>query len=269
MAVPILTTKMIEINNSKNIMGFENFKKFPNLIHFVTTRHGGVSSGTYASFNCSPFNGDNIEYVNENQRRLRNIMGIEHLVIPHQIHGTSIKIIDEAYDTNDLEGVDGLVTNSKGLCLCISTADCVPVFMYDPACKVIAMAHAGWRGTVSNIVVKTIDCMEKHFNVSPANIIAAIGPSISLKDFEIGDEVYQAFADAGFDMKQISSFDTQAQKHHIDLWKANIMLLQSKNVKYDNIECSEISTYSHSEDFFSARRLGIKSGRILSGLMLK
>jgi len=260
---------MIEINNSKNIMGFENLRKFPNLIHFVTTRHGGVSSGAYASFNCSPFNGDSIEDVNENQRRLCNITGIKHLVIPHQIHGTAIKIIDNTCTPNDLEGIDALVTDRKDLCLCISTADCVPVFMYDPVCKVIALAHAGWRGTVASIVVKTIDCMEKHFNVNPANIIAAIGPSISLKDFEIGDEVYQAFADAWFDMKQISCFDTLAQKHHIDLWKANIMLLQSKGVKSENIECSGISTYSNAEDFFSARRLGIKSGRILSGLMLK
>ena len=98
------------------------------------------------------------------------------------------------------------------------------------------------------------------------DVVAAIGPGISLQSFEVGDEVYQAFQDARFDMNVISR---RYSKWHIDLWEANRIQLISAGVNPDNIEVSGICTYTANEDFFSARRLGINSGRIISGIILK
>ena len=97
-------------------------------------------------------------------------------------------------------------------------------------------------------------------------MIACIGPSISLESFEVGDEVYDAFAKAGFDMDRIAK---KYEKWHLDLWEANRLQLLAQGVWLEHIEVSGICTYQQHENFFSARRLGIKSGRILSGVMLK
>ena len=95
---------------------------------------------------------------------------------------------------------------------------------------------------------------------------AVIGPGISLKNFEVGDEVYEAFSDAGYPMEQISR---KEQKWHIDLWACCRLQLEATGIKAENIEESGICTYDEVEDYFSARRLGIASGRILTGIVLK
>ncbi|MBR5612544.1 MAG: laccase domain-containing protein, partial [Bacteroidaceae bacterium] len=131
--------------------------------------------------------------------------------------------------------------------------------------QVVAAIHAGWRGTVGRIVEKTIEVMKMQYGTKGEKIVACIGPSISLDAFEVGDEVYTAFAEAGFDMNRIAR---KYEKWHLDLWEANHLQLLSQGVKEENIEVAGICTYNHCDDFFSARRLGIKSGRILSGIMM-
>jgi polyphenol oxidase len=260
---------MIHLTDNNMLMGFESLKKFSNLIHFVTTRHGGISNGAYNSFNCSPFSGDDEACVKANQEKLKELIGVTNLIIPHQTHGKEVKIVETICSQQELEGIDALITREKNLCLCISTADCVPVFIYDPIKKVIALIHAGWRGTVAGITGKTIRCMVREFGVNPEDLIGVIGPSIALNDFEVGDEVYDSFEKNGFEMSAISFFNEKTHKHHIDLWQANIELLVACGVNKRNIEVSGISTFQYCNDYFSARRLGIHSGRILSGIMLK
>ena len=164
-----------------------------------------------------------------------------------------------------LEGVDALITDRKGECLCISTADCVPVLCYDRKRKAIAAIHAGWKGTVARIVSKTLEAMAAEYGTQGEDITACIGPSISLSAFEVGDEVYDKFRNEGFDMEQIA---VRQDKWHIDLWKANRMQLEGFGVKPENIQTAGICTWTDNQDFFSARRQGIASGRILSGIML-
>ena len=164
-----------------------------------------------------------------------------------------------------LEGIDALVTRLPGYCLCISTADCVPILLYDPHTQAIAAIHAGWRGTVSRIVENTLTLMSEQYGTKGKDLIACIGPSISLEAFEVGDEVYNAFHESGFDMNIIARKES---KWHIDLWEANRQQLLAHGVKPENIELSGICTYHHNDDFFSARRQGINSGRILSGIMI-
>ena len=260
------------------MLGYESLSSYSNISHFVTTRQGGCSEGNYASFNCTPYSGDEAEKVRRNQTLLMEGMSQipEELVIPVQTHETNYLLIGDAYLSASsqqrqemLHGVDALITREPGYCLCISTADCVPVLVYDKKHGAIAAIHAGWRGTVAYIVRDTLLRMEKEFGTSGEDVVACIGPSISLESFEVGDEVYEAFKESGFDMSIISTKKRKTGKHHIDLWEANRSELLYAGIPAGQIEVAGICTYIHQDDFFSARRLGIDSGRILSGIMIR
>ena len=190
-------------------------------------------------------------------------------------HGISSLIIDETYlnathseRQSMLQGVDALITRTPRCCICISTADCIPILLYDKEHHAIAAVHAGWRGTVRHILAHTLRRMQATCGTEGKDIIACIGPGISFASFEVGDEVHEAFRAEGFPMEQISAWKPETHKYHIDLWKANHLQLSDFGVPSRQIETAGICTYRQHEDFFSARRLGIKSGRILSGIML-
>lgn len=250
-------------------------KLYSDIFCFSTTRHGGVSTGAYASFNCNEYCGDDEKHVSQNRQLLIDLLPKrpDRLVIPHQTHHTEVCVIDDAFMTGTekdtkkdaLEGIDALVTGKRNVCLCVSTADCVPVLCFDTRLKVIAAIHAGWRGTVSRIVEKTLQKMADVYGTQGKDVVACIGPSISQEAFEVGDEVYEHFLSAGFDVDKIA---VRTDKWHIDLWKANRLQLEAAGVCKKNIEQAGICTWQHNDDFFSARRQGIASGRILSGIML-
>lgn len=243
---------------------------------FYTRRAGGVSTGAYASMNCTDYCGDDISCVEENRRRLVSALPyrIDAFVMPRQVHGSvvydlragdctcpgSAKVISPY-------GVDGIVTRLRNVCLGISTADCVPLLLSSDA-GVVAAVHAGWRGTVAKIAACAVRLMTDGYRCEPAGIRAFIGPSISAEAFEVGDEVFQAFDRAGFDMGEIASRDENRGKWHIDLWQANMQLLESCGIPHDNIGLAGICSRSHSDEYFSARALGTESGRMLTGIML-
>ena len=169
-----------------------------------------------------------------------------------------------------LEGIDALMTDLPDVCVSVSTADCIPVLLYDDVHHAVAAVHAGWRGTVSSIVRKTVERMEEVYHTDVNDVKAVIGPGISLDAFEVGDEVYDAFQSAGFPMMQIAKryvLSEEKTKWHIDLWEANRWELLQSGVPFSHIHLSGICTYSHNDRFFSARRAGIHSGRILNGIM--
>lgn len=237
----------------------------PGVVAFSTRRQGGVSRGSYASFNVNPYCGDDPADVAENLRLLADGLSVSprDIVFPHQTHGTEVAIVDGPVTDSRLEGVDGVCTAVPGLCVAVSTADCIPILLYDPVCRAVAAIHAGWRGTVAGIAVRAVERMASGMSVSPGNLRAVIGPGIGLEAFEVGDEVYDAFSSAGFPMDCIAR---RMGKWHINLPEANAWLLRRCGVQ--DICMSGICTYSHHEEFFSARRLGVRSGRILSGIML-
>lgn len=244
---------------------------------FYTTRHGGYGNGSYAGLNCTDYCGDDLAVVEKNRSLLLETLPcrVDSLVMPRQTHGNKVLVVDGGFMEKDAEerrnllyGVDALVGNCRNVCLAVSTADCVPVLLYSPK-GMIAAVHAGWRGTVSRIVCNALEVMKRDFSCNPENIYAYIGPSISLQAFEVGDEVWEEFAAAGFDMEKISCKKTETGKWHIDLWKANAMLMESSGLLPENISCSGVCTWSNCNDVFSARRLGINSGRILSGIILR
>ncbi len=252
---------------------------------FSTTRKGGVSIGNYASFNINRFCGDADAAISENRRLLCLLLQIDskHLIMPHQVHLTKTACIDEAFFACSekekeelLEGVDAVVTNIPGVCIGVSTADCIPVLVYDSRLKVTAAIHAGWRGTAKHIVQQTIADMKAIYGSTPKDMKAQIGPGISLDSFEVGDEVYEAFANEGFDMQMISQkflstihTTPLTYKWHINLTECNRLQLIEAGIPSESISVADICTMKQSDTFFSARRLGTPSGRIFTGIMIK
>jgi len=251
----------------KQMLEYGILKPYSNIFAFSTTRHGGCGEGTYATFNCTHYCGDRPENVKVNLENLSaSLPERPHVfIIPRQTHTTNVRVITDVPADGELQDVDAVVTHLRDFCLCVSTADCVPILMYDKEKEVIAAIHAGWRGTVGRIVEKTLEVMKSQYGTDGKDVIACIGPSISLESFEVGDEVYSAFAEAGFDMFRIAR---RYEKWHLDLWEANRLQLLTHGVLPENIEVVGICTYQQHKDFFSARRLGIKSGRILSGIQI-
>lgn len=192
----------------------------------------------------------------------------------HQVHGDRIEVI-RSYGTTreDLQGVDGLITDLPGLAIAARTADCIPVLMYDPVRKVIAAIHSGWKGTVKMISAKAVRIMKETFGSNPADLLAVIGPGIGPDSFQVGPEVAQAFSRAGFPMDRILSDrgprieGTMQGGLHIDLWEANSWILVRSGLSRDNILVAGIDTYT-CPDFFSARREGPTCGRIISTIRL-
>ena len=258
----------------------------PDVTAFSTTRHGGYGSGNYAGFNINRYCGDAETAIAANQKLLceaLNLDGTAQIVMPHQTHGTEVRIIDEAFMALPvaerlpvLEGVDALMTDVPGVCIGVSTADCIPIIIYDPQHRAACAVHAGWRGTVAGIARRAVEAMQRAYGSVPGVLRAAIGPGISLENFEVGDEVYGQFAAAGHDMARISRpFAVPAQteergwKWHIDLPECNKMQLQAAGLQPENVLLSGVCTYEAVADYFSARRLGIRSGRIFTGVVIK
>ncbi len=247
----------------------------PDTTAFSTTRHGGHSTGNYAEMNINRYCGDNEENIGKNLDLLCAELGVDknHIIMPHQTHGIEVMQIGADFlslpqTVKDmiLEGVDALITDVKEVCIGVSTADCIPILIYDYAHHAAAAVHAGWRGTVQRIACKAVATMKVSFGSKPEDLAAVIGPGISLDAFEVGDEVYAEFESAGFDMADISR---KEDKWHIDLPECNRRQLAAMGLKESNITMSGICTYNNSDDYFSARKLGTESGRIFSGIILR
>lgn len=219
---------------------------------------------------------------------------IPRLFMPHhQVHGTTTRIIDEAFIGKNpleqvlaLDGVDALSTNLSDVFVCVKTADCIPILLWDDHTHVVSAVHAGWKGTQKRIVQANINVLKATYGTQPENLHAIIGPGIGPESFEVGDEVYDLFAQAGFPMEQLAKRyplmnpDTphgfsphhggeleRGSKWHIDLWECNRLQLIEKGVNPENIHVSSIDTYTNYDRFFSARRH--IDGRIINGIMRK
>lgn len=257
-------------------MNLLTYKLGANVCAFSTTREGGVSQGAYSTFSICDYCGDETTHVHSNRATLCKHLNIKdnQLILPHQSHTTNVAIVRESDIANGTRftDTDALITNVKNCCIGISTADCVPLLLYDPHAECIAAIHAGWRGTVNRIAEKTIRSMQEVYGSLPNHILAIIGPSISEPAFEVGDEVYETFQAAHFNMEEIAhrypALNGQT-KWHIDLWKANAHQLLNMGIPAAQIQNPGICTYTAHNNFFSARRLGIRSGRIYTGILMK
>jgi YfiH family protein len=209
-----------------------------------------------------------------NRIKLCVVNGInpDQLVFPKQTHTATVKTITSLFFNLDKEGqkrflneTDAVITDLQGVCIAVKTADCVPILLFDPKQKVVAAVHAGWRGTVQNIVSMTINKMVKEFGCEPSSLFAGIGPSISPEIYEVGEEVWKQFAPEFYH----ASNPARADKRLLNLWSANYHQLINAGVPDNQIEVANICTWSDPDRFFSARRDGVKTGRMATGIMIK
>ena len=132
--------------------------------------------------------------------------------------------------------------------------------------RATAAIHAGWRGTLQRICQRAVMAMQLHYGTTPDRLRAVVGPGISLANFEVGQEVYDQFVQAGFDLTETAEWHT---KWHLDLPGINIRELIGCGVAPEHIHHAGICTFDHADDYFSARRLGIDSGRIYTGILMQ
>ncbi len=219
------------------------FSSFSHLITAESTRHGGVSPTPYASLNLSLSTGDSSANVAKNQELFWQTLGVHpnQVASSYQIHGAEIL---EVAHPGRWEGYDALITNSKDILLTVTIADCAPILIYDHQQQAVAAIHAGWRGTVQEIVTKTIRKMQGTYGTDPAQCYAYVGTCIDECSFEVGDEVADQFA------TPYKQYNPTIGKYFVDLKKANRYQLTQAGIPEANIQTSTYSTVIHNEDYF-------------------
>ena len=245
-------------------------------IKAVQVQRGTVDHrNAYSQWNLCDYTGDDALRVLDARLVFCQQMGIDldQLVMPRQTHTTHVAVIDQAYLDADIDQqerllneVDALVTALPDICIGVNTADCVPIALADPVAGVIGIAHAGWRGTVGRIAEHTVQAMCR-LGAKPQDIHATMGASICADCFEVGDEVPEAFAQAGFDMADIMQRNTATGKAHIDLSRANRQVLMAAGIPADHITLPVACSRCQNDRYFSARRLGINSGRTFTAII--
>jgi YfiH family protein len=237
------------------------------LAHAFTTRLGGTSRPPFESLNLGRAVGDDADSVQQNRERALHAIGrtLEGHVEASQVHGADGAVVDRADRGQKLPNVDILLTRDRTLTLAIHCADCVPVLLADPVAGAVGSVHTGWRGTALGAVSAAVRMMKREFGTDPANIVAAIGPSIGPRHYEVDGPVRAQFEphpwrDAVF---------TDARPEHwwLDLWGANRRQLETAGVPPEQVWAAEMCTYEHADLFFSHRREG-RTGRMASLIAL-
>lgn len=252
------------IVREKNGLRYYQFESFceMGIKHGFFTRLGGVSPEPFASLNMATTGGDSAENVIENLTRMFSVFGLD-LKTRYdgwQHHGTTVIATDVPRDMDQERPLraDGLMTANPQVTLVQRFGDCVPVILHDPVCKVVAVYHSGWPGTVANICAVMIRRLRKLYGTDPKDLIAGIGPSIGPDHFEVKEDVAGQFRKA-FGERYQDICDTSENRIRIDLWKANKIQLEEQGVR--KIETAEICTVCRKDEWFSHRGDHGKTGR--------
>lgn len=237
-----------------------------------TTRNGGVSRPPYHSLNLGLGTDDSLANVEGNRSTLARSFDLppHQLLTVTQVHGNDILLLDQP--NPDLSHflsvkVDAIITNQPGIMLGVLTADCYPLLIWHPVEKIGAVIHAGWRGAANGLIRKTIDAINKNFNIEVNELRAAIGPGIGVHKYEVDRPVRDAF-------RQGSGFWNEiAEETRLGHWKLNIPLscqlqLEQAGLKQQKIEIASQCTCCHAELFFSHRRDQGITGRQLGFIKL-
>lgn len=246
--------------NEVGILTFPDFSGYKELVHGFSTRIGGISQNEFAAMNLGFNRGDLQENVEENYRLFAQALEIDEnsMVAGDQDHHINIRAVGKKqhgvgiWKKKDLKSVDGLCTNEKGTALIIYCADCVPLYFYDKNNSAIGLAHAGWKGTAAGMAKEMVERMWAEYGTKPEEVLAAIGPSISKKAFEVDAPVAKVF----MALKDSSKFveDSHDGKFHVDLWECNRQYLLQAGVKPENIFTGGVCTMGNSRLVFSHRK---------------
>ena len=184
-----------------------------------------------------------------------------------QVHGNAVRVLKRGEVPGNAADVkpdgDAIVSNAAGLVLAVMVADCVPIVIVDPLRGVAAAIHAGWRGTCAGVAPAAVETMTREFGAEPGNLLAAIGPSVGVDDYEVGDALVDAFRQAGHRAADVDRwFVRPGAKPHLDLWRANADQLQDAGLRRDHIYICGLSTVSNTSVFESYRVDGTRAGRM-------
>lgn len=255
------------IANGLTYWQFETFD--PEIVsHGFFTRQGGVSPQPWASLNQGGTVGDARANVVENRRRIFETINrpVESIFDVWQVHGNEVICTDSPRPLEEEhQKADAIVTNQAEITLFMRFADCVPILLYDPAHRVVSITHAGWKGTLNQIIAETIRAMKAKYQSRPEEIVAGIGPSIGACHYQVGQEVYLA-AQTNFSKELDTIFVQKDDGWFLDLWKANTITLETAGVK--KIEVAGLCTACHTDDWYSHRAEKGKTGRFAVTLNL-
>ncbi len=272
--------EIADVNGNKQVLPLLHYPLLDEtgmVEHCFTTRLGGVSEDIYSSLNFSFTRGDKPEAVLENYRRVAETFGktVDDFICTDQTHTTTVLRVgkeEAGYGVTKerpYTDVDGLITNEPGVILSTFYADCVPLYFVDPVHKAIGLSHSGWRGTVGRMGQKTLEAMKEAFGTNPADVYAAIGPSICQDCYEISEDVaehfYEEFKGHG-DEILISKGNG---KYQLDLWKTNEIVMLDAGILPEHLAVTNVCTCCNSEVLFSHRASHGKRGNLAAFMMLK
>lgn len=248
------------VKNGLEVLQFEH-PGFTGCLHGFFTRKGGVSTGRWSSLNQGGTVGDERLHTIENRKRAFEFFDrkVGSIFDVWQVHGNTVICADKprALDEPHTKA-DAIITNQPTLTLFMRFADCVPIILYDPVKRVIGGVHAGWKGTVNNIVRDAVNAMVEHYQVKRSDIVAGIGPAIGPDHYIVGEEVHAMASETfGPDLDQVVSI--RKEKIHFNLWRANEYLLENQGIK--TIESAKLCTACNLEDWYSHRAENGATGR--------
>ncbi len=231
------------------------------VLHGVFTRHGGESPPPWASLNVGGTVGDDPQRVWRNLARAFAALGRapESRYETWQVHGADVVVADAPRNPNrPYEQADVILTANPEVTLAMRFADCVPVLIFDPVRRVLALVHAGWQGTVKRAPAAAVQAMRERFGSDPQDLLAAIGPSIGVDHYEVGEDVV-AQVRAVFGDRAPALLPQPNGRVHFDLWAANRLTLTQAGVRH--IEIAGLCTACHLEDWYSHRAERGRTGR--------
>ncbi|MGA8265110.1 MAG: peptidoglycan editing factor PgeF [Ignavibacteriaceae bacterium] len=237
----------------------EIFRKYPEIVFAFSTKVG-LNRQMPFYFNLSLSVGDIVENAKENRKAFFAELGLseEKVAIQKQTHNDIVRYVTNGGIVGES---DAMITDKKNLGLAIGVADCTPIFIYDSENKVVAAVHSGWRGTEKRILEKTIMKLKDEFNSKPEKLVAYIGPSISQKNYEVGQEITGLFDDK-YKIKK-------GEKYLLDVAFVNYDMLINSGLQKGNIEKSNLCTYEEKDLLHSFRRDGQKSGRSMGVIAIR
>lgn len=243
----------------------------PAIAHGFFTRQGGVSEGIYAGLNSGFGSKDDPAHVAENRARVARSLGTTaaQLLTCHQIHSADAIVVTEPWSRGDMPRADGLVTAVPGIAVAALAADCAPVLFADPEARVVAAAHAGWKGALGGILESTIATMER-IGARRSRIRAVLGPCIGPQSYEVGPEFEATFVTADPDSGRFFHRSRQEDRPRFDL--PGFVLSRLAAAGLDTVESATACTYADPERFYSFRRTTHRGepdyGRQISAIVL-
>ena len=245
--------------------------RIPGVAHGFFTRLGGISEGVYASLNGGVGSRDAPEAVTENRARIGAALGAapERLAVPFQIHSPDAVAITELWPPSARPQCDALVTATPGLLLGVTGADCGMILFADERARVIGAAHAGWKGALAGVVEATVAAMEQ-LGAKRDNVVAALGPCIGPRSYEVGPEFVAAFAAAGDDTAR---YFAPSRKAGHSIFNLNAYIAErAARAGIGGFEDLRLDTYADERRFFSYRRATHRKepdyGRLMSVIVM-